>query len=189
MKKIFKKKKFKRKKKWLCQTDLIISLVNKFHPSLDEEVIENASQALVDIIAVSIRTPNSPLILQLESEPMISKLFDFILSKVFFLKKKSILKLLQKGLTPSLLHGLTVLVELLQRNVQENVDSTSTIDSLPPFLKLVSERVDKLFVLLKSDETSNKKVTLTFGEIVPLGFHRLKVIEFFCALRNKFVNV
>lgn len=69
-------------KQWLCQTDLMISLVNKFDPSLDEETIENASQALVDIIAVSARTPNSPLMNQLESEPLISKLFDFILSKV-----------------------------------------------------------------------------------------------------------
>jgi len=154
---------------WLCKTDLIDSLVSKFDPSNDEEAIENASQALVDIIAVSIRSPNSPLIAQLESEPMISKLFDFILSK---------------GLSPSLLHGLTVLVELLQRHVQEVLDFTSTFDNLPSFLQQVLQKYDKLYEFLKleNNNNSNQKLNLTFGEIIPLGFHRLKIVEFFCSL-------
>jgi hypothetical protein len=153
---------------WLCQTDLMISLVNKFDPSLDEETIENASQALVDIIAVSARTPNSPLMNQLESEPLISKLFDFILSK---------------GMSHSLLHGLTVLVELLQRHVQETIDATTAIDALPEFLKLVMVKGEKLYLLLKDESHNNQtKILLTVGDVLPLGFHRLKIIEFFCAL-------
>lgn len=43
---------------------------------------ENASQALVDIIAVSMTSASSPLIAQLESEEIVKTLFGYILSEV-----------------------------------------------------------------------------------------------------------
>jgi len=44
------------------------SLVAKLNPTNSDEVIENAAQALIDIINVSENQKDSPLINQLESE-------------------------------------------------------------------------------------------------------------------------
>lgn len=90
---------------WLCETDLIPCLVSKFDSSNSAEVHENAAQALVDIISVSGGVASSPLIRQLESEPIVSALFDHILA--------------QKPPGSALLHGLTVAIELLARAAAE----------------------------------------------------------------------
>jgi hypothetical protein len=58
---------------WLCETDLIPCLVSKFDSSNSAEVHENAAQALVDIISVSGGVASSPLIRQLESEPIVRR--------------------------------------------------------------------------------------------------------------------
>lgn len=82
-----------------------------------------------------------------------------------------------------MLHGLNVLVELLQRHIQDNMDSTTTTQTLLPFLQQIIKRSDQLYGLLKLDLNSTQgKVQLTFGDIIPLGFHRLKIVEFFCSL-------
>jgi hypothetical protein len=66
----------------LCKTDLITSLVGKFDPKLSNEVHENAAQALVDIVAISVTSSSSPLIAQLESDEMIKTLFGYMLGDV-----------------------------------------------------------------------------------------------------------
>lgn len=64
------------------------------------------------------------------------------------------------------------------------LDFTSTFDNLPSFLQQVLQKYDKLYEFLKleNNNNSNQKLNLTFGEIIPLGFHRLKIVEFFCSL-------
>ena len=72
------------------------------------------AQALVDIISVSGAVSSSPLILQLESAPIVATLYDHILA------------------TPppssALLHGLTVVIELLARNAAMNAGSDENAD-------------------------------------------------------------
>jgi len=153
---------------WLCTTGLISSLVSKFEPSLGPELHENAGQALVDIIIVSMNSSSSPLIAQLESQEHVEKLFKYIL---------------EKGLSSSLLNGLTVLIELLRRHVREHHDEETTLEQLPPILRL---SVDNLVPLIKlitpSADTNTATLQTTTGKVVPLGFERLKIVEFISAL-------
>jgi len=149
---------------WLCKTDLIPSLVNKFDPILSSEVHENASQALVDIVAISATSSSSPLISQLESEEMVRTLFGFMLSGDF---------------NSSLLHGLSLLTELLKRHINEHHDEVTTTEQLPVVLQIVVSNMEKFNNFLVPSETKNEtKLLLPVGTIEPLGFHRLKIIEF-----------
>jgi len=153
---------------WLCKTDLIPSLVSKFDPKLGEEVHENASQALCDIIAVSSNNPASPIIAQLESEDVIKPLFGSIL---------------EEGADSSLVHGLAVVIQLLRRHAQPSYDKTTTLDQLPSFLKAVMGSLSLLHRPISQDSKSERsKLTLTFGIIEPLGLPRLRTVEFFAAL-------
>lgn len=155
---------------WLCGTDLIQSLVDKFDPKQDPSVHENAAQALGDIIAVSINSTSSPLIGQLESEVIISKLFGYIL---------------QTGLSSSLENGLAVLIELLRRHMNDGLDDMTKVEDLPDLLKYILKYVGKLHALLLEPPTESKVVLLSpNGPIKPLGFQRLKIVEFFSALTH-----
>ncbi len=178
---------------WLCTTDLIPSLMNKFDPLIagGASVHENASQALVDIIAVSLNSSSgnsSPLIAQLESEEMIQTLYKYMLNQ---------------GLSSSLLYGVQVVIELLRRHphssyAQQGTDSPihhddlTKLEDLSPLFRITVANLDKMKELLSqkqdSDNNNNNvpvmKVALPYpiGEFEPLGFHRLKIIEFFAAL-------
>lgn len=142
--------------------------MSKFEPSLGADVHENAGQALVDIIIVSMNSSSSPLIAQLESQEHVEKLFAFIL---------------EKGLSSSLLNGLTVLIELLRRHVREHHDDETTLEQLAPILKLSVQNLSNLIKLLSTapGEGTTTLMTTT-GKVVPLGFERLKIVEFISAL-------
>jgi len=153
---------------WLCTTGLISSLIEKFEPSLGPEVHENAGQALVDIIIVSMNSSSSPLIAQLESQEHVEKLFKYIL---------------EKGLSSSLLNGLTVLIELLRRHVREHHDDETTLEQLPPILRLSVDNLVPLIKLISPNSESNTAMLqTTTGKVIPLGFERLKLVEFISAL-------
>jgi hypothetical protein len=159
---------------WLCSTGLIPLLIEKFDTANPTEVHENASQTLTDIIIVSMNSSNSPLIAQLESEEVVNKLFGYIL---------------QKGLGSSLLHGLAVIIELLRRHVGDRLDDTSPLDDLVPLIKISVANAKTLNGLLDgTPSTSNNNSNNTFiletqvGKFAPLGFERLKIVEFFAAL-------
>lgn len=154
---------------WLCTTNLIPTLVQKFDPKNGQEIHENAAQALVDIIIVSTNSVSSPLIAQLESCEMINKLFSYM----------------SEGVNSSMLQGLTVIIELLRRHVQEHHDDSTTLEELPEMLKIIVSQLEKFNQYLTTeDESGGSKfaLPLPIGEIVPLGFHKLKIIEFFAAL-------
>jgi len=154
---------------WLCKTDLIPSLVSKFDPKLPEDVHENASQALCDIITVSSNNLTSPIIAQLESEEIIRPLFISVLAE---------------GSDSPLVHGLAVVIQLLRRHSQPTYDRITTIDQLPPFLKAVTSSLDLLHRVIGpgSKSKDRSQLTLTFGTIEPLGLPRLRTVEFFAAL-------
>lgn len=160
---------------WLCSTGLIPLLVEKFDPANPTEVHENASQTLTDIIIVSMNSSNSPLIAQLESEEIVNKLFGYIL---------------QKGLGSSLLHGLAVIIELLRRHVGDRLDDTSSMDDLVPLIKISVANAKTLTGLLDGTPSTNNNnsnntafiLETQVGKFAPLGFERLKIVEFFAAL-------
>lgn len=155
---------------WLCVQNLIPALVEKFDPSYDMDVHENAAQALVDIIAVSNNVDqtmqtHSPLIAQLESKEIIEKLFAHILSG---------------NSTSALQHGLTVVIELLKRNTNINGGHQDS-GELPVLFSVVLENLNNFVNILTTNKPEHAVLT-TVGEIVPLGFHRLKVVEFLMSL-------
>lgn len=156
---------------WLCTTDLIHALVAKFDAINTAEVHENAAQALVDIILVSMNSASSPLIAQLESQEVLEQLFNRILTD---------------QLSSGLLHGLTVVIELLRRHVNEHHDDSTKVEDLPPLFKLIVNSLPKFHSYLSLKTKTNNKPTVTMplpsGEFEPLGFYRLKVIEFFAIL-------
>jgi len=155
---------------WLCDADLIPNLIHKFDQKNSAEVHENASQALADIIVVSSSSNNSPLIAQLESEVIVKTLFEYILSS---------------GLSSSMLHGLTVLTELLRRHSSNAEDNDSKLEDLPPFLRIVVANLGRFLEHTGTQQTEKKSVPLLpqpIGPIEPLGFHRLKIVEFFAVV-------
>lgn len=144
---------------WLCTTDLISSLVDKFDPKQGAAVHENAAQTLGDIAAISINSASSPLIGQLESETVLTNLFKYLLSS---------------GLSSSLEYGLSVLIELLRRHMNDGLDELTKLEDLPSLLKIIMAHIEPLHALI-NDEASRTK---------PIGFHRLKITEFFSALTH-----
>jgi len=144
---------------WLCTTDLIHSLVEKFDPKQGASVHENAAQTLGDIAAISINSASSPLIAQLESESVLKNLFTFILSS---------------GLSSSLEYGLSVLIELLRRHMNDGLDEYTKLEDLPSLIKIIVAHLEPLHALINDERSMSQ----------PIGFQRLKVTEFFSALTH-----
>lgn len=146
---------------WLCSTELVPSLLSKFDPELDENIHENVGQTLADIINISSHIPQSPLLAQLESEQFVSQLFKYILS----------------GSNSVMLNGLGVVIELLRRHGRDSTDDTTTLDGLPPLLATSVQHLSQFDAFLKTPYPGNLST-----QNPPLGFYRLKVIDFYLAL-------
>eukprot|EP01112_Ceratiomyxa_fruticulosa_P021001 TRINITY_DN7305_c0_g1_i3.p1 TRINITY_DN7305_c0_g1~~TRINITY_DN7305_c0_g1_i3.p1 ORF type:complete len:721 (+),score=138.35 TRINITY_DN7305_c0_g1_i3:227-2389(+) len=158
---------------WLCSTDLIPILVQKMSKDNPVTVHENAGQTLVDILAVSANISQSPLVAQLESPEHLNQLYHHILTP---------------DNSSALLHGLTVIIELLKRHYKEHPDESSAtpLSGLPALLTVSIPHFHSLHQLLKTNTLSNEETAVmytTTGPLSPpLGFYRLKIIEFFLAI-------
>lgn len=160
---------------YLATTPLVELLIAKFDPKKDYSEHESASQILVEIIVLlnSMRNNNGDMSIelldQLESEKNLSTLFDFIFT--------------EPASVSAIENGLTVISSMLEYHISPTYDTETTLEELPPFLRSIANRLDKLQGILKKN---GKKVTLSgpVGEIAPLGFHRLKVVEFFAVLAH-----
>lgn len=172
---------------WLREGDLIPSLVDKFSPDLKESnAAENAAQALVDIVVVSsvggqegqlfraeLQEPaeaeSSPLVEQLETDAVAEKLFAHITAA---------------PRSPALLHGLSVVIELLKGHVAQTRSEAKIDDpEVPAFVRRTVENLPKFCDFLEKDAPDARVFTLAGGEQrVPLGFHRLKLIELFAVM-------
>jgi len=149
---------------WLCSTELVPSLLSKFDPSLEDDVHESAGQTLADIITISSHVPNSPLLAQLESDSSIDQLFKYILS----------------GSNSVLLNGLSVVIELLRRYGRETTEDTTPLEALPPLLAASVGKLEQFDAFLKTPVPTN--MVTTVGQLNPLGFYRLKVVDFYLSL-------
>lgn len=157
---------------WLCSTELVPSLLSKFDPSLEDDVHESAGQTLADIITISSHVPNSPLLAQLESESSVDQLFKYILS----------------GSNSVLLNGLSVVIELLRRYASEKTEDTTPLEALPPLLAASVGKLEQFDTFLKTPVPSN--MVTTVGQINPLGFYRLKVVDFYLSLlRTRYKSI
>jgi len=153
---------------WLSNTELISSLISKFDNSNSSDIHENASQVLSDVITVSLSVNSTTLIQQMESETILNSLFSHMLSN---------------GISSSLLHGLTVVVELLRHHTNDQHNSGATVEELPTLLKIIVQNLEKFHLFIKKEQKSEEKLLAQpIGQIQPLGFQRLKVIEFFTVL-------
>ena len=149
---------------WLNEQDLIPRLVERFSIEYDEETHENAAHALVDIISVStLHGDNSPLMIKLNTKEVISSL----MSHMFDDNQKD---------DSSLYFGLDVAMELVARSVSEEFDDETPLEECPISLQVVLQHVDHLISLLNNN--NNKIQLTTMGNLIPLGFRRLKVVEF-----------
>ncbi|KYR01345.1 hypothetical protein DLAC_01935 [Tieghemostelium lacteum] len=168
---------------WLDKCDLIGGIISKFDPSLDSEFHENASFILCEIVELTRSFSDSPLLERLESDEIIKKLYQFILSDI--------------PLGTTFLHGLTVIIRLLRRHKDNNNNDTIATpleELLPLFSESIVHIVEFNNLLKQTGSTSstggqasseNNSFTTTTGLLSPpLGFHRLKVIEFFADLIN-----
>jgi serine/threonine-protein phosphatase 6 regulatory subunit 3 len=149
---------------WLCNTELVPSLLAKFDPALDDDVHESAGQTLADIITISSHLPHSPLLAQLESDSFINQLFTYILS----------------GSNSVLLNGLSVVIELLRRYSRDTTEDTATLETLPPLLAASVAKLEQFDNFLRTPMPAD--MVTTVGQLNPLGFYRLKVVDFYLSL-------
>lgn len=75
-----------------------------------------------------------------------------------------------------------MITELLKRHLRQQYDDKTKLEDLPPLLRIIVSHLDVLHQLLNGTAPDGTKVTLTVGTVESLGFHRLKIMEFFMVL-------
>jgi len=151
---------------WMSEQNLIGLLVEKLHPGLPSVVHENAGQALVDIISSPSNT-RSLLVEQLQSETTFQQLFDFINTG---------------GSKSSLFWSLQVIIDVVRRESGEGPQEykNTPFEDLPLHLQVCGKNLKVLVNVLQ--ENNGEQLPTSVGVVVPIGTHRLKVIDFFSAL-------
>ena len=155
--------------KWMSEQNLIGLLVEKLDPALPAIVHENAGQALVDIVS-SPSQACTLLVGQLESVETFQKLFDYINNS---------------GTSKSALFwGLQVIIEVVKRDCGDDHEfKTFPFENLPIFVQVSGNNLKGLVSILRNENV--EPLTTSAGTILPIGTHRLKVVEFFSALLHK----
>jgi len=119
-----------------------------------------------------------------------SSFFSFFLSFLFlsfFLSFFDTASYILSGSNSVLLNGLSVVIELLRRYAHTTTDDTPT-ESLPHLLTASLAKLERFDEFLKTPVSAN--MITTVGELNPLGFYRLKVVDFYLALvRTRYRSV
>eukprot|EP01095_Lingulamoeba_sp_RSL-Kostka_P002096 TRINITY_DN12949_c0_g4_i1.p1 TRINITY_DN12949_c0_g4~~TRINITY_DN12949_c0_g4_i1.p1 ORF type:complete len:616 (+),score=222.89 TRINITY_DN12949_c0_g4_i1:88-1935(+) len=154
---------------WLCDSNLISSLIDKINIQNKPAVYENASQTLLSIIMISLQSPGAqfaepPALLRtLESEECVTKLLENTLKDPCLL-----------------LQGLPIIVEIIRNNSVEPIND-SPLEDLPAVIRLVASKFETLLELASVDP-NDPTIETTFGVIQPYGRHRMQVLEVFTAM-------
>ncbi|GAM19833.1 hypothetical protein SAMD00019534_030080 [Acytostelium subglobosum LB1] len=152
---------------WLEQANLIGGIVAKLDPAFDSDFHENAAFLLSEIVESS-GYVESPLIAELGSEQTIQKLYGFMFS--------------ESPLGSCFINGLTVMIKLMRKHKDSSIEVSAPLEKLDPLFKQSVTHSQTLNELLKKP-TSDLTFTTTTGPMSPpLGFYRLKIIEFFTEL-------
>jgi len=166
---------------WLNESQIIEQLVAKFDPKEQQITHEHASQVLVDIVVLinsilsSAQDLSVVLLDKLASEAILNTLFGYVTS--------------EQGSASSTENGLKVFSSLLEFHISSKYDDERPIEQLPPYLKFVTDHLSEFHTLLvepRKNGFGQKSLTLNepVGQINPLGFQRLKVVEFFAILTH-----
>jgi serine/threonine-protein phosphatase 6 regulatory subunit 3 len=149
----------------MSDQNLIDSLVEKLNPKYSAEEHENVGQTLVEII-----TSNSHgcsiLLEQLQSENVFRSLFASIS---------------ESNCKSSLFWGLQVAIEVIRKDVYANSDS------VPSYIRVCGDHLAALSKILTGH--SSESLVTTIGQVVPVGTHRLKLVEFFSILLGRNYDV
>lgn len=148
---------------WLQSSQLISKLTCKLDPSLDADTHMNAAGALVDMLRVPAMAK------ALETEEILNSLLKYILANEN-----------PKPLAPNsaMISGLNVVIELLRHSPAIKFEHASNLplEKLPLTYSYILKELEKFKKILNIND-SNEKISTTMGEIEPLGFARLKVLE------------
>lgn len=153
---------------WLLENNLIDKLIEKFNPTLDSDIYINVAYTLERIISiVSDKSMQSPILSYLEKSEIIKKILDFGFSSEENPKSKL-----------SLLHGLTVIIKLIEcAHEGEEVDnSTLTI------YNVCSEYLARFLSILEYNKQDTNLLDTTIGKIEPFGYLRMKIMLLLDAL-------
>jgi hypothetical protein len=148
---------------WLKDSQLINKLTCKLDPKLDSDTHMNAAGALVDMSRV-------PAMAQaLETEDILNSLLAYVLANPTPKPLAS---------NSAMISGLTVIIELLRHSPPLKFEPVSEypLDKLPLVYSIILKELDKFKAILAIN-SSNEVISTTMGEIEPLGFARLKVLE------------
>lgn len=149
--------------KWLNESQLISKLTCKLDPKLDADTHMNAAGALVDMLRVPAMAKS------LETEEILNSLLTFVLANES-----------PKPLAPNsaMISGLNVVIELLRHSPAIKFESSTDLpmDKLPLTYSVILKSLERFKKILSINE-ANEKITTTMGDIEPLGFARLKVLE------------
>lgn len=149
--------------KWLGESQLISKLTNKLDPKYDADTHMNAAGALVDMLRVP------PMAKSLETEEILNTLLTFVLADES-----------PKPLAPNsaMISGLNVVIELLRHSPAIKFETVADLpaEKLPLTYSIVIKSLERFKKVLSINE-ANEKITTTMGDIEPLGFARLKVLE------------
>jgi len=168
---------------WLASNGFIRTLVEKLSPNSDEITNENVGQILANIVVISLQSHSmggdDVLLQQLEDENVLRSLV-----KNIFADSQS----------TALLHGSIILVELIRKNSSDSYEPSLDTKSLPLILQILLENLEQINSYLKNSPQNS--LATSSGSIVPLGMHRMKLIELFgmlistryCAIFNKILE-
>jgi serine/threonine-protein phosphatase 6 regulatory subunit 1 len=149
--------------RWLKDSQLINKLTCKLDPKLDSDTHMNAAGALVDMSRVHAMAKT------LETEEILGTLLGYVLSN-------SSPKPLASN--SAMISGLTVIIEMLRHTPALKFEPASDLplDKLPIVYTTILKELDQFKTIL-SINPSNETIPTTMGDIEPLGFARLKVLE------------
>jgi len=87
-----------------------------------------------------------------------------------------------------LLNGLSVVIELLRRYARDTTEETATLETLPPLLAVSVSKLEQFDIFLKTPMPAD--MITTVGQLNPLGFYRLKVVDFYLSLlRTRYKSI
>eukprot|EP01105_Mastigella_eilhardi_P015809 TRINITY_DN3619_c0_g1_i1.p1 TRINITY_DN3619_c0_g1~~TRINITY_DN3619_c0_g1_i1.p1 ORF type:complete len:758 (-),score=197.72 TRINITY_DN3619_c0_g1_i1:38-2311(-) len=155
---------------WLCQSSMVSHLVNLFASEYSDEVHEGAAQAMCEVIATSFMSSSvpSPIVDNIQQEEVATRLLTH-----FFADDSE---------WSAMKSGLSALILLLSYMARNDYDSTSTLEVLPGIYAASLATLPRFHDILNH---TDERTTLSYSDgksVVPLGIHRLRIVEFVYAL-------
>ncbi|KAL1920839.1 uncharacterized protein VTP21DRAFT_11474 [Calcarisporiella thermophila] len=174
---------------WLCSQGLMSKLISKLDPYLDPEIHSTAQQVLLEIIKISqTGNPEAPsigpnaLIAEFISTASASRLVHYMLDPE------------APYSTSTLINAVPIFIDLIRHNnadfegeahpeISGHLEHSrmGTVD-LSDMLRVFATHIGDFQKLLVNPKSINGSIKLTVGEMIPLGFERLKICELFAEL-------